>query len=138
MGGLLGGALCLGSWRTRKTTLCREKHTVLKALDSTGGATLCWPCAWWGSTAESTNKRKSCPCASCILSKLKLVVIPFLLWSLKSEPSGNAGAVTGFAVVVFLQPQGGEVFEIPGGVTFLRKQEAPLPTYLCLSCFRAK
>lgn len=124
--------LCLASWRTRKKTFCREKDTVLKALDSTGGATLCWPCAWWGFTAGSTNKRKSCSCATCFLPKPKFVVISFVLWSVKSEPSGNAGAATGFAVVVFLQPEGGEVLRSPGEVAFLKKQEAPLPTSLFL------
>lgn len=71
------------------------------------------------------------------LPKLESVVISFLLWSLKSEPFGNPGAVTGFPFVVFLQSEGGGVFQTLE-VTFLKKQEAPLPTYLCLSRFRAE
>lgn len=86
----------------KKKTFCREKHAFLKAFDSTGGATFCWPCAWWSSTAESTNKRKSCSCATCFLPKHDLIVISFLLWSVKSEPFGNPGAVVGFALMVFL------------------------------------
>lgn len=115
LGGLLGGDLCLEKLENKKTkTFCREKHAVLKGLDSTGGAPLCWPCAWWGCTAESTNKRKSCSCATFFLPKLESVVISFLLWSLKSEPFGNPGAVTGFPFVVFLQSQGGGVFQTLG------------------------